>query len=131
MKEKKFLTMGIVISVLIVFLGILTMANVFCSEISTIGNTTLYDHGYSAFGADFYTYVSNNAADAASTSRTTAKNVILLISLIKTTSGLFLCSIGAMGFCYFSAAAAKVQAAEPASPEVGTNAEAEDNEESK
>ncbi len=66
-----------------------------------------YDSGPAQFGADFYNYVNNNAAQAAEASRSAARNGYYLIDLVNKVSGIFLTGFGATIFCLFGAISAR------------------------
>ncbi len=120
MNKKTFALIGIIVSAALVLCGILTMTGALGGDASyASGASYLYDSGYTSFGADFYTYVSNNAAEAASAARTTAANIRGMAQLMKNVLGIFLMGFGAMGLCFFGmihvdCKAAEVAAAVPA-----------------
>ena len=64
---------------------------------------TKYDSGYATFGGDAYTYMANNAAEAASAARTVAGNQQDIFGLMQTVSGILLIGFGLLGFCHFGA----------------------------
>ena len=66
--------MGMIFCVLFIILGFVIMFR--DNSCSTASRSGLYDSGLASFGADFYTYVSNNAAEAASAACTAANNII-------------------------------------------------------
>lgn len=68
---------------------------------SASGASYLYDSGYASFGGDFYSYVNNNAAEAASAARTTASNVRAVAQLLQNFCGLMLMGFGLFMSCYF------------------------------
>lgn len=66
MTKKTFALIGMIISLAIVVCGVLTISGELGGNAHyASGASYLYDSGYASFGADFYTYVSNNAAEAA------------------------------------------------------------------
>ena len=84
MNKKTFTLIGLIAGILAVVLGILILAGVFGGDTRTGGSAySPYDSGYTRFGADFYTYVSNNAQEAASASRTAATNLDEIARLLK------------------------------------------------
>ena len=60
-----------------------------------------YDSGYTKFGADFYTYVSNNAAEASAAIRQATTNQVRLFRLMTKFFGYVLMTLGGIGFCLF------------------------------
>lgn len=102
MKSKAFGIIGIVISLVLVVCGIVVMAGALGGDTHyPEGAGYLYDSGYAQFGADFYNFVSNNAAEAAAASRTAAYNLAEISELLKNSCGIFLIGFGLLGFCYF------------------------------
>lgn len=102
MNKKVFAIIGMVVSAIVILMGLLTMTG----ALGDTGNypsgaSYLYDTGYASFGGDFYSYVNNNAAEAASAAATTANNVRKLCELLSVVSGVFLMGFGAMGLCFF------------------------------
>ena len=81
--NKVFCKLGIVVSIVIVIVGLFLLAGSFPSF------SYKYDSGFEVFGADFYTYVNNNVAQA--------------VALIRVASGILIMSIGAIGLCLFGA----------------------------
>jgi len=115
--KKTFATVGMIIGVLIAFCGILTIAGALGGDTSyPSGAPYSYDSGYATFGGDFYTYASNNAAEAASAARTTASNLEDIAELLKNVCGVFLMGFGMMGFCFFGAIRAGCKSAAVAYP---------------
>lgn len=103
MKGKKaFSLIGIIVSALIVIAGILTMSGVFGGYGSSV--SYIYDFGYASFGADFYSYVNNNAARASYT-------LINLIHFMRVVSGIFMICIGLLSLCHFGIARSECTAA--------------------
>ncbi len=103
MGKKVFSWIGMICGVAVIILGILVMSGSFGGNASsyTPWSSSVYPQGFASFGADFYSYVSNNAADAASAARTTANNLDKIADLIKSASGVFLMAFGAFMFCLF------------------------------
>ena len=102
MSKKTFATLGMIVSVVLVLVSILIFTGVMGGDADYPGSASYsYDSGYASFGADFYTYVSNNAAEAASASRTAANNVRELCDLMKNVCGSFMLGFGLLGFAYF------------------------------
>ena len=102
MNKKTVSLVAMILSALIVFFGILVLAGAMGGDTSYAGSSYLYDSGYAEFGADFYTYVSNNAAEAASASRTVASNLGEIAALLKNVCGIFLMGFGLLGLCHFA-----------------------------
>ena len=63
---------------------------------------TPYPKDYIEFGADFYTYVNNNAAEAAIAARTVASNLDSIADVIKSACGIFLIGFGLLSLCCFA-----------------------------
>ena len=101
MRGKSFSAAGMIVSALIVIFGILFIAGALTEETYTAGGAGMYDSGYASFGADFYTYVSNNAAEAAAAGRTAASNLDDIFHLARTFGGIFLIGFGLLAFCLF------------------------------
>lgn len=102
MNKKVFAIVGMVVSGLVILMGLLAMGGSLGGNGDfPSGTSYLYDSGYASFGGDFYSYVNNNAAEAADAAATTARNVRELCELMRTVSGGFLMGFGAMGLCYF------------------------------
>ena len=102
MSKKTLATLGMIFSLVLVFISFLVFAGAMGGDVDYPSSAPYnYDSGYASFGADFYSYVSNNAAEAASASRTAANNVRELCDLLKTVSGFFMLGFGLLGFCHF------------------------------
>lgn len=96
MKGKElFSIIGMVVSAMIVITGILTICGIFGGNESYI--PYYYDSGYASFGADFYSYVNNNAAAAAS-------DMTSLVLFTKSISGIFMICFGLLSLCHFGMA---------------------------
>ena len=103
MNKKLVSLIGIVLGVVVIVMGILVMAGVFGGDASGAGTSPYnYDSGYASFGADFYTYVSNNAAEAASAARTVASNLVRIADLLKNALGILTIAFGAFMCCFFA-----------------------------
>ena len=117
MNKKIVSLIGLGISGVIVLLGLLVLTGALTGNTTTASSALYpYDSGYATFGADFYSYVSNNAQEAASAGRTTAANVHRLFQLIRTVSGLFLMGFGALNACSFMLKFLECQGEKPAAP---------------
>lgn len=75
---------------------------------SASGAPSYADSGYASFGADFYTYVTNNAADAAKSVHTVAANQVQIFeqmsqfkTILSRFFGFLLISLGGIGVCLF------------------------------
>lgn len=102
MGKKIFSVLGMICGVVVIILGILMTKGSFGGNTSLAGSAPYsYDTGYAKFGADFYTYVSNNAADAAKAAHTTADNLRGIATLLEDALGIFLMAFGAFMFCLF------------------------------
>ena len=102
MNKKLYATLGMVFSAVLVLMGILVICGALGGDASYANSaSSFYDTGYASFGADFYTYVSNNAAEAASASRTAANNLLDLCVLLKNVCGISMMGFGLMGVCLF------------------------------
>ena len=100
--KKGFKIAGMVVSVALVIFGVLIMCGVFKDGVSYPGNaSTGYDSGYAIFGADFYNYVCNNSAEAASAARAAAYNAIDIIDILTGGFGAIIIAMGLLGFCFF------------------------------
>lgn len=119
MSKKVFATLGMIFGLVIALCGILTITGGMGGDTSYPSSAPYsYESGYASFGADFYTYVSNNSAEAASAARTTASNLEDIAELLKNVCGIFLMGFGMMGFCFFGTIRndCNVIAAEPVIP---------------
>ena len=99
--NKKFKTLGMIVSLVLVIFGIVVMCGVFTEYTYPNSAPSGYDSGYAVFGADFYNYVSNNSAEAASAARVASYNIIDLINLVSGGFGAVIIAIGLLGFCFF------------------------------
>lgn len=126
--RKFFSIVGILFSCVIIFWGLQYLnlnreyvGGRLSSPSSASGAPAYADSGYASFGADFYTYVTNNAADAAQAVHTVASNQIQLFDQLyqlKTVFsqffGYFLISLGGIGVCLFGCLFATPQPVIPA-----------------
>jgi hypothetical protein len=100
---KKTLSLAaMIISVLIALSGFLIITGAFGGNTSHANSSYLYDSGLTKFGADFYTYVNNNAAEAAMAARTVASNLDSIADVIKSACGIFLIGFGLLSLCCFT-----------------------------
>lgn len=115
MSKKTFATLGMIFSAVIVLASILVFAGALGGDADYPSSAPYsYDSGYASFGADFYTYVSNNTAEAASASRTAANNVRELCDLMRNVCGCFLMGFGLLGICHFGIVRCECQKKETA-----------------
>lgn len=103
--------------------GISIGGNYVSSPNSSSSAPSYYDSGYASFGGDFYSYVNNNAAEAAKAARTIASNQIQLFEqqsrFEKTTRqffGFFLITLGGIGVCLFGVLCFSPKPVLPVSP---------------
>lgn len=102
MSKKNFSMIGMVVSLVVALCGILTIAGVMGGDAYSANSApSYYDSGYAIFGADFYGYVTNNAAEAADAARATASNLVSIAHLLRNVCGIFLVGFGLMGFAGF------------------------------
>lgn len=102
MSKKLFVYIGMIAGLLAVLMGILVMTGAMGGNSFTVfGAPYKYDSGYATFGADFYTYVTNNAAEAAKASTTAAANLHEIAVLLKNVSGILLIAGGLFMLCFF------------------------------
>ncbi len=118
MSKKLFVYIGMIAGLLAVLMGILVMTGAMGGNSFTVfGAPYKYDSGYATFGADFYTYVTNNAAEAAEASTTAAANLREIAVLLKNVSGILLIAGGLFMLCFFGVQYAEcAQAARPETP---------------
>ena len=120
--KKTYFIMGTAVSLAIVLLGVLVIIGAITDKPSYASDAPYsYKSGYASFGGDAYTYMSNNAQEAASAARVATSNQRDIFELIQTVSGILLIGLGLLGFCHFgameaSAEAALAAAAAPAAP---------------
>ena len=100
--KKIFSIAGMVVSCVIILLGIMVMAGELTNGYdyySTAGYS--YDSGAASFGGDFYTFVNNNAYEAAAAAQATSRNVGNLIRNVDLIAGILLMGMGAFGLLGF------------------------------
>lgn len=104
MKKTKnlFSVLGVLVGVIIIICGILFL-NGKLAPINGyyVGTISSYDYGYASFGADFYTYVSNNAYIAAQHARGAAEYASQIAKMTRNFFGIFLISFGCLACCLF------------------------------
>ena len=103
MSKKASKIMGLVVSAIIVVIGIIILFGGFTGDnyYSSASNYN-YDYGYATFGADFYNYVSNNAAYAAYNTSKVAAYVQDLTDLMEVAFGFAFIFAGLLGICKFA-----------------------------
>lgn len=103
MTKKRYSIVGMIVGVVLVLLGSFTMSGLLGGNtvIATSNSSILYESGYGKFGADFYTYVTNNAAEAASAARTVSSNLNAIANLLKSISGIIMIAFGLFMNCFF------------------------------
>ena len=128
--KKTYSIIAMVVSVLIVLFGVLTLAGALGGDTSYPSSAPWsYDTGYATFGGDFYTYVSNNAGEAASASRTAASNLDEIATLLKSFCGISLSGFGLLSFCFFGTILAEEKRREALNLQFAAKAAAEQAEE--
>ena len=101
--SKKVLSIvGMVVGLAFIVVGILSMTGALGGD-TTIPNSApyYYDSGYAQFGADYYSYSVNNAAEAASAARTTAYNLDDIAQFLLVFLGITSILFGLMVMCGF------------------------------
>ena len=120
--KKTFFIVGMAVSLAIVLMGVLVITGALADTPSYASSAPYtYNSGYASFGGDAYTYISNNAQEAASAARVATSNQRDIFELIQTVSGILLIGLGLLGFCHFAilksnAEAVLSAAAAPAAP---------------
>lgn len=111
MKKSIFSVMGMCFSIAAIICGIF----LFLTKPAEYNLTMSYpyvayneDSGFATFGSDFYTYVNNNAAQAASSSDKALRNQMEMAKQIQSaetaicmTGGMLLIAFGGVSFCVF------------------------------
>ncbi|MBQ8831110.1 MAG: zinc ribbon domain-containing protein [Oscillospiraceae bacterium] len=100
MNKRTISFIAMIISALMFLCGLLVIFGAFGGNTNNASSAPYsYDSGYATFGTDFYTYVSNNAEEAASASRTAANNLDKIGSLLKSFCGIMLMGFGLLNLC--------------------------------
>lgn len=99
MNKKVFATVGMIVCAVLIVVGFVMIGQ--GNECSHAYSSSYYDSGFTTFGADFYTYSSNNTAEAASAARTTANNLYELYDLVGDAFGWLFVFAGLIGLCHF------------------------------
>ena len=98
--KKTFCIIGMIISLLICILGVLQLFHVeILGDIPYYATGVMYkyDHGYAQFGADFYSHVNNNTADAAQSIHRAVTNQIAIYDILN----VILAAMGLLSFFFF------------------------------
>jgi len=102
MTKRNFSMIGMVVALIVAFCGILTLCGVMGGDTGHPSSASyLYDSGYASFGADFYSYVCNNAAEAADGAQKAASNLNEIAKLLKNIFGIIMIGFGLIAFCVF------------------------------
>ncbi|MBQ3110187.1 MAG: hypothetical protein IJC69_03515 [Clostridia bacterium] len=102
MSKKVYATIGMLISLALVIIGIVSMCGGLGGNTSYPGSAPYtYDSGYAMFNADYYTYSVNNSAEAASAAHTAAANLDDIGEFLSLACGLFMVCLGLISFCGF------------------------------
>ncbi len=103
MNKKLVSFIAMIVSLALVFVGFLALVGALGGKTNYASSSGYqYDSGYAEFGADFYTYVSNNAAEAASATRTIASNQRAIAKLVKNIAGFCMMGAGLLSLCHFT-----------------------------
>lgn len=116
--KKVFALIGMVVCALFLLTGLLTIGGSFDGSFSSAYRNGMYDAGYASFGADYYTYSNNNAADAAEAARTAAGNLRILGGVVCKLSGILFMGLGGMGLCHFGVVYGECTAPSAAAPQI-------------
>lgn len=110
--KKGWSVTGMIMSFLVIVLGVLMISGQAgflnlgvrsSQDSSALYPKYNYSRGFAKFGGDYYTYVNNNAADAAYYADMAAYNIVVMTNRMNTISGLFMIAFGAFGVCLFGA----------------------------
>lgn len=109
MNKKVSNIVRLVVCAALIIIGVITLFGGFTGDnyYSSPSNYN-YDFGYATFGADFYNFVSNNAAYAAYNTARVAARVSDLIDLIENIFGCAFIATGLLGICKFGVKEEKV-----------------------
>ncbi len=99
--KKIFSILGMAGGLLLIILGFLTIFGNFGDAIYSVESSYGYDSGYATFGSDYYTYSSNNMAEAASGAAATANNLREISDLLRNSLGWFMMMFGLAIICGF------------------------------
>ncbi len=102
MNKKTLSLVGTVAGVLLVVMGFLMLVGAFGGHTSYYSTAPYdYDSGYATFGADYYTYSVNNAAEATDAAQAAASNARELVKITKVFFGLIMMAVGLFATCAF------------------------------
>ena len=113
MSKKYYAVCGLIIGTIVVILGTLVTSGAIGGNTvtaTTSPSSILYSSGYASFGADFYTYVTNNAQEAASAARTIADNQNVIYGFLRSAFGIALIVFGLFMNCLFGCKYAEAKA---------------------
>ncbi len=114
MSKKHYAVCGLIIGTIVVILGTLVTSGAIGGNTVTApaapSLSILYKSGYASFGADFYTYVTNNAQAAADASRTIADNQNVIYGFLRSAFGIALIVFGLFMNCLFGCKYAEAKA---------------------
>lgn len=101
MSRKTYAKIGMVSCAIIAIMGLLILCGAMGGNTQDSYGSFGYTNGKASFGADFYTYVNNNAYRAASAAEVTADNLNEIGTLLRLSLGILVLGIGAVGACGF------------------------------
>ena len=104
MNKKILSIIGMGVSACLVVLGVLTLVGAVDGGVPVDTMDLVFNSnssGFAKFGTDFYTYVNNNAAQA-------ALYTIRIYALLRTVSGLLFIGFGLLSLCYFATKTIKI-----------------------
>ncbi len=101
MSRKTYAKIGMVSCAIIAIMGLLILCGAMGGNTQDSYGSFGYTNGKASFGADFYTYVNNNAYRAASAAEVTADNLNEIGTLLRWSLGILVLGIGAIGACGF------------------------------
>lgn len=102
MNKKTSSILGLITSIVFAVIGLLILCEVFGGSTGSLVSPYNYDYGYATFGADFYNYVSNNAAYSAKGIVAVYNTLSSLNDLLKNVFGFLFIGIGLFGICHFA-----------------------------
>lgn len=101
MSRTTYAKIGMVSCAIIAIMGLLILCGAMGGSTQDSYGSYGYTNGKASFGADFYTYVNNNAYRAASAAEVTADNLNEIGTLLRWSLGILVFGIGAIGACGF------------------------------
>ncbi|MBQ7399347.1 MAG: hypothetical protein IJW06_02645 [Clostridia bacterium] len=100
--KKTFSIIGILVGVALIIIGIATMGGGLGGNTSHgFTNALNHDNGYTSFGAAFYTYVNNNAAEISENTSQIAWNTDDIGDFLKNFFGIISICFGMITICGF------------------------------